>query len=159
MTKPRDLNDGIKRFLTFNKLDPAKVGQFHSSFRIPEAINVVGEAMYTCYRSRKWENKFHDYIHDHEAGVKVGRLDEPGRRTALPRWLVETTTLVRLGYSLGFGYKSTDGDTVEAEVTKPLPELMCDPSGRALLVVAKKKTIIAVFWGGYLDVTERGIVG
>ena len=71
----------------------------------------------------------------------------------------ETTTLVRLGYSLGFGYQALDGDTVEAEVANPLPELLCDPSGRALLVVANKREFIAVFWGGYLDVTPQGIVG
>ncbi len=157
--KPKDLPEGIKRFMTFNKLNHEKIGQFHASFTIPSEVNVVGNAMYTCYRSKKWENKFHDYIHDHEAGVKVGRLDEPGRRTALPRWLVETTTLVRLGFSLGFGYTSLDGDAVEAEVAKPLPDLLCDPSGRALLVVAKKRELIAVFWGGHLDVTPRGIVG
>lgn len=157
--KPKDLNAGLKRFETFHKLEPNKVGQFDSSFVMPNEVSVVGQAVFTCYRSNKWTKKSCDYIHDHEAGVKVGRLDEPGKRTALPSWLVEATTLVRLGYSLGFGYTDARGDLVEAEVSKPLPELYCDPSGRALLVIAQRKRLVAVFWGGYLDVTPRGIVG
>lgn len=157
--KPKDLTAGLRRFETFHKLSPNNVGQFDARLVIPREVNVVGQAAFTCYRSNKWTKKSCDYIHDHEAGVKVGRLDEPGKRTALPSWLVESTTLVRLGYSLGFGYTDASGDLVEAEVAKPLPELFCDPSGRALIIVAGRKEIVAIFWGGYLDVTPRGIVG
>lgn len=159
--KPKDLDEGISKYAEFTKFQPRRVTTF--DFKIPTKLYCVGSADWTYYESKKWENKPNWYKHEHEAGVKiyVPQLidDQRGDIVETPTMLRETKTLVKLGNSLGFEYTDLDGAGIEAETSKPYPELYCTPSGKALLVIQGKKTLIACFWGGWLSVTARGIVG
>lgn len=160
MSSPKDLSQGEHLFKEFHQFNPKNVGQFSSAFSIPARVTHVGEGAYVLYRSDKWEKKFNEYIHEHESGVKVCLVaDGDGPSIAVPSWLRSAKTLVRLGDCLGFAYTDREGTTIEAKTHRPLPELYAIPSGRALLVVEGKKKLHALMWGGYIDVTARGIVG
>lgn len=161
MANPKDLEEGINKYAEFAQFQPTKVSSF--AFSIPSKLYCVGKADWTFYESKKWEHKINWYKHEHEAGVGVYMPelegDQPGKLVTTPAWLKSTKTLVKLGNSLGFEFQDLHGETLEANTTKPYPELYCIPSGKALLVIQNKKTLIACFWGGYLSVTARGIVG
>lgn len=157
MSRPDDFSDGLKRYLEFHKLDPKRTGQLKGLY-IPGGMNYVGAALFTAYRSDKWENEAHNYWHDHESGVRVYRSDTDGIDTDVPAWLRQTTTLVRLGTCLGIGYMTKDS-VVEMRPGRSRPDLFCTPNGRALLIVDHRPQIVAMLWGGHLDVTGRGIVG
>jgi hypothetical protein len=67
--------------------------------------------------------------------------------------------LTLLGQCLGFAYYDPESDQeIEAKVTQPFPELYSIPSGKALLVIQSKRTVLALIWGGRLGVEARGIV-
>lgn len=157
MSTPKDYSSGLKKFFEFHQLEPTKAGQF-SGLRIPNRIAKAGSASWVAYASNKWSGKRTNYIHDHEAGVKTCRPDIKGDLLDIPSSLRNTKTLVKLGDCLGFGYNDGEGD-VEAKVSKPYPELYCTPDGSVLLVIQNKRKLIAIIWGGLLDVKARGIVG
>lgn len=154
--KPADIERAAKKFAEFHDRDPETVQAFRIP-RLPKKIPLAGEAEFMSYRSDKWGEKA-DYWHDHEAGVKCGIVEAKGPYVTLPVSLRETDTLVRLGYCLGFGFIDHNGDLIEAKVRTPYPELFCTPDGRSLIVIESKKTLIAVIWGGHLDVRAAGIV-
>lgn len=161
--EPTDFSQGLQQYWEFHQLEPKKITK--ADLVIPKQVLYVGEGVYMNYRSKKWEGKSHDYTHDHEAGVKVhipifAEEITPGQTIAeVPTWLRSTKTLVRLGSCLGFAYMDEFDETIEAAVRTPLPDLYCTPDGKALLVIQNFKEIYAMLWGGYLNVTERGIVG
>jgi hypothetical protein len=163
MSTPRDFDTALGQYENFHKLPPKEVGTF-VGLVIPDACVVVGEAKDILYRSDKWENKNHDYIHDHKPGVKVGRFDMDTRHagTAVPRIITGVSTLYKLGVCLGLNYFNFDGEPMEARVKRPYPELYAVPSGKALLIIdtsgSRAKLCIAL-WGGQLDVRDVGIVG
>jgi len=162
MSTPRDFNKALSQYENFHKLPPKEVGTFNGLV-LPDACVVVGEATEILYRSDKWENKNHDYVHDHKPGVKVGRCDTGGLRdAAVPRFITSATTLYRLGVCLGLSFCNFDGEPMEARVKRPYPELYAVPSGKALLIIdtsgTRAKLCIAL-WGGQLDVRDVGIVG
>jgi hypothetical protein len=99
-----------------------------------------------------------DYIHEHDGGVHVYRTD--GRAdTEVPRFISGAKELVLLGQCLGFAYEDVDGgEEVEAQVRTPYPDLYTIPSGRALLVIQGRRSVLAIIWGGRLGVEARGIV-
>jgi hypothetical protein len=125
----------------------------------------MGPALYVLYRSAKLDpltyakpKKPIDYIHKHKAGVKVYRVDtDDGPERVVPQYIHSPTALVLLGKCLGFGYTDYDGDDVDAECKGP--ELFSIPSGKALLVIEKRRKVVALIWGGKLRVEPRGIVG
>jgi hypothetical protein len=151
-------------YRTFHQNDPKRITK-SSSLRVPKQARLVGDALEVLYRSDKRDpstgkqpRKPIDYIHEHDEGVKVylpdGRAD-----TDVPDFIHTTTELVLLGDCLGFTYYDEEGDQeIEAQVSRPLPELYTIPSGRALLVIQNKRTILAIIWGGRLGVEARGIV-
>jgi len=155
-----------KLYEDFHKFPPKKVGEFNPSFEIPREATFVGDAVDVMYRSDKLEPMTHidegwiDYIHEHKSGVKVYRTDQKadGPTRKVPKWIWGTKQLVRLGDSLGFTYRDHDGYEVEAGVREPLPELYATPNGKALLIVERKRKVVALIWGGKLDVEPRGIV-
>lgn len=149
----------IEKFREFHDAEPTKVSEFDARFKIPATIVRAGRAINVMYRSNKW-NERADYIHAHDAGVYVHvpasrRLE--GRVIQVPAWIRNVTALTKLGLCLGFSF-AVRGEDIEAQVSTPLPELYCTPDGRALLVVAGKRTIEAIIWGGNLGVESRGIV-
>jgi hypothetical protein len=157
---PRDLNKGVEKYEEFHAYEPKKIGDFKSGFKIPERVEILGEAVHVLYKSDKWGDKGTDYIHKHEGRVKVG---EPARRnqlgTKVPQRLQRSKTLVKLGECLGFCFTNGDDEEIEAKATRPYPELYTTPDGRGLFVVQDKRKCLAVIWGGDLGVEAAGIVG
>ena len=154
-----------KLFEDFHKYEAEKVGEFPDSFYIPDTAIFVGQGSCVLYRSAKFDPITYakpdepiDYIHELGDGVRIFRLDtDEGRELTVPQYIHSVGTLVRLGKCLGFGYIDEDDDEVEATCTNC--DLYSIPSGKALLIVEKKKKVLALIWGGKLDVEPRGIVG
>ena len=154
----------VKLYEDFHKYESKDIGSFPSSFYIPESIELAGPAIHVLYRSAKLDPITYikpdspiDYIHEHEAGVKVYILNCEGPERSVPRHIHRVGALTRLGKCLGFAFVDADGDEVEATCTNC--DLYAIPSGKALLVVEKKKKVLAMIWGGKLNVEPRGIVG
>lgn len=151
----------------FHQLEPRRIGAFGARFDIPSEAILVGDAKNVLYRSDKLDpatlkkpKRPVDYIHEHDAGVKVYRTDREsdGPVRSVPQFITGVGELVLLGQCLGFAYIDPDGEEIEAEVRTPYPELYTIPSGRALLVVQDKRRVLALIWGGRLGVEPRGIV-
>ena len=128
------------------------------NLKIPKTLKCAGEALWVGYASTKWTGKRVNYIHDHEGGVNCYRPDSGEYKEEVPYAATKAKTVVRLGECLGFGYDD-NGKEVIGKVKKPYPELYCTPDGSVLLVIENKSKIIAMMWGGNLNVTSRGIVG
>lgn len=156
----------VRLFREFHKFEPTAIGDFNRGFSIPSECHYGGDAVHVLYRSDKLhpitkidEGEI-DYIHEHGAGVKVYRCGArlSGAKKAVPAFIRNVKTLVHLGESLGFQYVDDDGYTVDAEATAPRPDLYSIPSGKALLVIQGRRRVLALIWGGRLDVEPRGIV-
>lgn len=154
----------LKMYETFNGYQPKKIGVFPASFTIPSSAALAGDAVEVLYRSSKLDpvtgakpKRPVDYIHDHDAGVKVYRTDLDDEGTRVPLFITDTRELVLLGECLGLAYRVGDDET-EMQVAKPYPELYTIPSGKALVVVQDKRRVVALIWGGRLGVEARGIV-
>lgn len=158
----RGLNAGIKKYVEFYNLDVRREIPVH--IEVPKYVNCVGDALRTFYESDKviesgdHRNKKNSYVHDHSSGVKIYKLHGEGVETKVPAWIQNEDTLVELGKSLGFEYRNLDGKKIGADASQPFPRLCCTPSGKLLLVIRGSR-ILAMFWGGSLNVTARGIVG
>ena len=151
---------------SFHRYAPKKIGEFNPSFAIPSHVHKQGKSINVLYRSTKVDpetlkkpRKPVDYIHDHEPGVHTYLTKGAGERVAVPAWIRELAAITLLGQCLGFEFENPDGKVVNAEGRAPLPELYATPNGKALLVIDGKRTLIALMWGGKLDVEPRGIVG
>lgn len=151
------------KFEEFHRKKPTKV--FEGKNPIPPRVRRLGDAKFVLYRSSKNDpdtgrpvKKPIDYIHDHDPGVETFT---PGRGadTDVPDFIREANALVLLGQCLGFAFKDDSGKEREAQAIRPLPELYATPCGRALLVIQDKADVLAIMWGGALDVEARGIVG
>lgn len=158
-----DEERAVAKYIEFNRLDPKEiVTDLH--FEWPARMRCMGESTWVTYKSRKIipDNMKKpktpvDYIHEHDAGVKLyvpdGALD-----TELPKFIRECKALTLLGECTGFGFKKSDGKG-EATGKRPYPELYCTPDGRALVVIQSKRDLVAIMFGGSLGVEGRGIVG
>lgn len=160
------MSRAITKYVEFHQHEPRKI-TVHAHDQIPARAILVGTAVNVLYRSDKLnpttleDEGWIDYIHDHDAGVKVYRCDRGavGSERAVPQWLQRTTELTWLGHCLGFAYDPVDGGKqVEANGKRPLPELFATPNGKALVVVQGKRTVLALIYGGRLGVEARGIV-
>ena len=160
------MKKATKLYADFHKFPPRDIGKFNPSFYIPKEATYVGDGIDVMYRSDKLEPITHidegfiDYIHEHKNGVKVYRTDAKadGDTRKVPKWIWNVQQLVFLGKSLGFTYQDHDGEEIDAEVFPPLPDLYATPNGKALLVIERKQKVVALIWGGKLDVKPRGIV-
>lgn len=160
------MSSAVKMYVGFHQHEPKKRGEFHRSLKIPARAVLAGDAVNVLYRSDKLnpttgeDEGWIDYIHDHKKGVQVYRCDPgaQGPEVAVPAWIRNVDELTWLGDCLGFAMREPSGREVEARGTKPLPELYTIPSGKALLVIQNKRTLLAMIWGGRLGVEPRGIV-
>lgn len=157
----------------FHRYPPRKIGEFSSSFKIPNVVYKQGKAINVLYRSLKTDpetfkrpRKPVDYIHDHDSeGVTTYLVGDDGEPTDVPDWIRDAPALAYLGDCLGFAFEDPSGKKIEAQGTPPLPELYAVQVRRflkkqaALLVVQSKRTVLAIVWGGKLRVEPRGIVG
>jgi len=153
-----------RKYVQFHQHEPKKTGTFHPSLVIPETIICVGDAQNILYSSDKLnpttgeDEGWIDYIHKHDGGVKIYMPRSDGTEHKVPASIRGVTELTWLGKCLGFSYRDIHGKACEAKGTEPLPELYTVPSGRALLVIQSRRTLLAMIWGGRLGVQPRGIV-
>ena len=162
----RELDRAIAIYEGFNRFAPRKVGEFHPSFKLPSRVNKQGASVDVIYRSDKTDpetlkkpRKPLDYIHEHDSkGVMTYLPRGPGETVETPHWIRDAQALSKLGDCLGFKFKR-DGKIIEAVGKAPLPELYCTANGKALIIVQDKRDVLALVWGGKLDVEPRGIVG
>lgn len=160
------MKKAAKLYEDFHKFEPKEIGEFNPSFEIPREAIYVGDGIDVMYRSDKLEPWTHidegiiDYIHKHKKGVKVYRTDRNavGPVRKVPKRIWDVGELVCLGKSLGFTYQDHEGAEIQADVRPPLPELYATPDGKALLIIERKRKVVALIWGGKLDVEPRGIV-
>jgi hypothetical protein len=156
---PRDLARTVDMFTTFTEHEPRDIGVFAERLALPEAMGRVGKGLWVAYRSDKWTGKMQNYIHEHEApfpSYYFPNAKGGGRRASLPG---RPKSLAMLGQCLGWSWQDSDGNVVEAEITKPYPELYCSPNGKVLFVISNKSRLECACWGGGLVVEDRGIVG
>lgn len=154
-------------FETFHQFEPVKVGEFSRGFSIPREASYVGDATVMYYSSNKLNPETSEdegwvrYFHEHGAGVRMYVTDEDqgGEFRRIPKWIYGAKALVLLGECDGFEFTDFEGQTQKAEAIGSTPEWYCIPSGKALLVIQDKRVVLAIVWGGKLDVEARGIVG
>lgn len=153
----------IRMFRRFHTRDWRHEGDFHPDLEIPEHVELLGAGVKTDYRSDKLnptdgqDEGWIDYTHDHDAGVRMYRPVRGGGDVLVPAWIRNVSELTWLGKCLGLSYRDDRG-THEAPGTEPLPELYAIPSGKALVVIQGKRSVVALIWGGRLGVERRGIV-
>lgn len=158
---PNDLRPAVEVFEKFNDFDISDVHAFSGSLKIPGTVEVVGKATQILYKSKKWSDGSHGYYHEIESypRVRVGVTQRgTGRETKLPQRIINTETLTQIGErSLGYEYEAEDGE--KYEVNPPRSVWYWSVRGRALLLIQDKRKLLAVVWGGDLDVRPEGIVG
>jgi hypothetical protein len=155
-----------KLYEEFHKYAPKEVKAFHASMKIPTRVALMGPAVHVMYRSAKCDpityvkpSKPIDYIHEHEARVKVydSSVSSCDVIRMVPKRIIKVPKLTMLGKCLGFAFLDENDSVVEATCTNC--DLFSIPSGKALLIIEKKKKVLVMIWGGKLDVEPRGIVG
>lgn len=185
--EPPQLSKAVGKFEEFHKHSAKGYGPFSSNLKIPDTISFMGEAVYVAYNSNKWGEKA-SYIHHHDCGncsheredhyddepypcekwgcnckrfrsnVKFFMPSSGGQRVEVPSFIKSARTLTRLGKCLEFCYIGSDGNFKEHKSGSGY-ELFCIPSGKALLIIADKSRLVAMVWGGKLNVKDVGIVG
>lgn len=185
--RPRDLARATSKFEEFHKRDPRKLGEFAKGFKLPATIGFAGEAVHVSYRSDKWGKGNVNYIHhsdcqcghereDHsddgegacdslvcrcrkfKTNVRFYLASSRAMPTAIPAHVRSVQTLTRLGSCLDYSYIDHRGEIIEHRPGSGT-ELFCTPSGKALIIVQNKSKLVAMVWGGKLDVLDVGIVG
>jgi len=159
--EPRDATRAEDVFSRFHARDPKRFGKF--PFEIPASIYHVGFCSWVTYRSDKWNDGTHDYIHDIDSFPRVkccvAKLEGlEGKKISVPQRIRGTQTLTQIGLkSLGIGF--VDFDDEDMEIKTPRCRWYWSDRGKALICVQDQKRLVAIVWGGKLDVEARGIVG
>jgi hypothetical protein len=162
----RDEQEARDMFRRFHQLEENRV--YVRDITMPGFALPVGRARHVLYRSSKIDPETdrpprggaQNYIHEHDAGVMLYEPCGPNAGgVAMPKEFAECEGLARLGFCLGIAFTGPEGHEYEMEGSKPLPELYCVPSGKALVIVQSKREILYIAWGGALGVEPRGIVG
>lgn len=146
----RHLKKALELYETFYQFEPSSVVE--SSLTIPKVVSRVGRMVSVMYASNKWERKTNYYKHDHESPVY---LYEPGGGTKVPKFITSVDAMPTLGKCMGLVYDDGDG---EKSVAFTGCDLYAIPSGKALVVVKGRRSVVALIWGGKLGVEGRGIV-
>ena len=157
----------VEKYAEFHRFDPKKIVPC-PGLVIPARLHRAGRAKHVMYRSNKVDpatmqkpRGTFDYIHEHDAGVTTyiaeGELDHDVPDKFRPDPDTDPSFVV-LGKCLGFAFEDEEG-VHEAEGRAPLPDLLCTPDGKCLLVVQSGKKVLAMMWGGALGVFARGIDG
>lgn len=156
------LGPALARYHTFHQRHARGEVPIHAT--IPTRLTVLGDAVHVAYRSNKWTGKWVNYIHEHGPDVTIYAPVAVARELGLEEIRVVDTPLfvrVDVGVWLGtcLGFKAEGAQTVEAEgVLRGDCQLLTNPAGNALYI-AEPKRLLAVIWGGSLDVRPEGICG
>lgn len=156
---PPGFRRAVRLFEDFHQYEPKDARPLPASVVVPEFVELVGACTYVTYRSDKWNDGTHDYVHDIESfpRVKVGKVSRGGTYR-LPARISDAATLVALNKrALGFGYEEQSGELVDA--TARNCQWFWHPGGKALLLIQDRKRLKVVIWGGKLDWKPQGLVG
>lgn len=150
-------------FEGFHAYDMTHADEFKREITIAERMPYLGKCVWLTYRSDKWGDGTHDYIHTIESypKVKIAVPNDPEytKTIAIPKRVREAVTVSLIGLRAdGFGFTDHDGHDQEAKFPRS-SQWFWSPTGKALYCVQSKRTLLAVIWGGDLDVKPRGIVG
>ncbi|MHC4175882.1 MAG: hypothetical protein ACYSWU_00135 [Planctomycetota bacterium] len=158
---PPGFRRAIRLFEDFHAYDVKDAKRLPSSVAIPTSVYYAGPCVYVTYRSDKWKDGTHDYVHDIESfpRVVVGLVGQKtSRKRRVPKRICDNTTLVGLNKkALGFGYRGGDGELVDA--TAAGCKWYWHPQGKALLLIRNRRKLVAIIWGGELDWKPQGLVG
>lgn len=175
-TPPSSLNLAVESYKTFTSKEPRHIEALPSSIKFPREIGYAGTATEINYCSDKWyKDKTVLYYHPTESNVGTYfpwdcyEWLKPVSET--PTWPSE---LWMLGLTWGFTFKRHDNGellTCEWKVErakgvswsdakrKNIPVLAGAPDTHMLCIIHPKDGVLAMFFGGNLKVTERGIEG
>ncbi len=159
-TRPPGVSQATKTFEDFNEYPSKGVSKFAREIVVPERMPYPGPCRWVTYRSDKWKNGTHDYIHTIASypRVKCVMAGEDYPTVKVPLAVRNATTLTQIGLrALGFAFEY-DGDECEAKVPAGT-EWFWSQTARALYLIANKRKLVALVWGGDLNVEPRGIVG
>jgi hypothetical protein len=113
-----------------------------------------------CYGSDKWTGKYVEYKHDHEKPFPKYYVPNKNGDHRLPSRLHTFAGLAILGNCLELAVLNEAGGEMVEIFAKPYPVLCTVAAGNALVVLNNKRNrVIAVCYGGKLEVETRGIVG
>jgi hypothetical protein len=158
--RPPGVSQATKTFESFNEYPSKGVSKFAKEIVVPERMPSPGPCRWVTYRSDKWKNGTHDYIHKISSypRVKCVMAGEDYPTVKVPLKVRNATTLTQIGLrALGFAFEY-DGEEYEAKVPAGT-EWFWSQSARALYLIQNKRKLIALVWGGQLNVEARGIVG
>ena len=159
-TRPPGVSQATKTFEGFNEYPSKGASKFAREIIVPERMPYPGPCRWVTYRSDKWKNGTHDYIHTITSypRVKCVMAGEDYPTVKVPLAVRNATTLTQIGLrALGFAFEYDD-DEYEAKVPAGT-EWFWSQTARALYLIQNKRKLIAVIWGGNLNVEPRGIVG
>ncbi len=160
--EPRGLRAAVEVFEDFHDFDHRRIGKFDGRMRIPSAVWVPGPCKYVTYKSDKWGKGTYEYIHTITSfpRVRIGLVEkfDGARRVTVPARVQKVEAVTLIGRCTGFSYVDVDGEAVEC-ATNAKHEWFWSPSAKALILVEGKRRVVAVVWGGKLNVEPRGIVG
>jgi len=166
----RRINRAIDSFESFHDYPYRNIGELGLR-AIPEVVYVAGACRWVTYRSNKWNDGTHEYIHEIDSHPRVvlayakpmelevgdDRIVETARRRLPARVRADNQVLSRIGKCLGWAF-TIDDDQFEADAPSKT-DWWWSPSGKALFAIEDMRTLHVVVWGGRLDVEDRGIVG
>jgi hypothetical protein len=159
-TRPPGVSQATKTFENFNEYPSKGASKFAREIIVPERMPSPGPCRWLTYRSNKWNDGTHDYIHTIASypRVKCAMAGENYPTIKIPAKVREATTLTQIGLrALGFAFEYDD-DEYEAKVPAGT-EWFWSQTARALYLIQNKRKLVAVIWGGNLNVEPRGIVG
>lgn len=153
-----DVERAAKLYTDFHAYDPRDVREL--KVNAPSSARAGGPCVWVTYRSDKWNDGTHDYIHEIESRVKAADLaSSDGKTIAIPQRIFQKQVYTQLGNAaLGMAYRK---DGAVAEVKFPRGTIwLWSAKGKALIAVHRPKgKVLGVVWGGRLGVEPRGIVG
>lgn len=161
---PPGFQSAVRLFQGFHQYDVSHAAQFPASVKIPNEVYYGGPVTYMTYRSDKWNDGTHDYIHKIESypRVAVGFVKAPQIEARsirrVPARICDNWTVVETRKkAIGFGYRDNDGHEQHVELSNCI--WFWHPRGRAFLLIRGRRELVAIIWGGKLAYTPRGIVG
>lgn len=159
-TRPPGVSQATKTFEDFNEYPSKGATKFAREIVVPERMPSPGPCRWLTYRSNKWNDGTHDYIHTITSypRVKCAMAGEKYPTIKIPIKIREANTLTQIGLrALGFAFEYDDHE-YEAKVPAGT-EWFWSQTARALYLIQNKRKLVALIWGGTLNVEARGIVG
>lgn len=136
----------------FHGVPPSRV--LETQGWLPGTVVLLGTALDVGYRINdpaSTKEVSQDYVHEHDAAVKVYRRAKAGEKPTRT-WQRFPKTLRVLGYHLGFSYKDKNGDIHEVKGSRR-QYLATTPSSK-MLVVVSRRGVEYVLEGGKLSVQD-----